>query len=66
MSKHTRRTLELAFLVIVVLWLIGRVPSYSYVRISGPEGTTVVECTGPWPPTIQVVGPDGASVRRTD
>jgi len=59
MTKRTRRTLEVVALAILVLMLLGRLPNYSYVRVSGPEGTTVVESTGPGPHTIQVKGADG-------
>lgn len=60
MSKRNRRTVELVLLAIAVLALLGRLPSYSYVRVNGPEGTTVIERSGPGPHTVQVIGPDGA------
>lgn len=60
MSKRTRHTVELVLLAILVLALLGRLPSYSYVRVSGPDGTTVVETSGSGPHTVQVIGPDGS------
>jgi hypothetical protein len=60
MSKHTRRTLEVILLATFVLLLLGRLPSYSYVRITGPDGTTVVEHSGTGPLTVQVIGSDGS------
>ena len=60
MSKCTRRTIEIVLLAVLVLALLGRLPSYSYVRVSGPEGTTIIEHSGPGPHTIQVMGPDGS------
>jgi hypothetical protein len=60
MSKHTRRTLEVILLATFVLLLLGRLPSYSYVRITGPDGTTVVEQSGIGPHTVQVIGSDGS------
>jgi hypothetical protein len=56
--KQTRRTLELLLLALLVLAVLGRLPSFSYVRVSGPDGTTVVEHTGPGPHTVMVVGKD--------
>jgi hypothetical protein len=60
MTKRTRRTLELVLLAIVVLVLLGRLPSYTYVRVSGESGTTVIEHTGPGPHRVHVEGPDGS------
>jgi len=60
MTKRTRRTIEIALLALVVLFVLGRLPSYSYVRVSGPEGTTVIEVSGPGPYTVEVIGPDGS------
>jgi hypothetical protein len=59
MSKRTRRTLEIGLVILVILFALGRLPSYSYVRVSGPEGTTVIESSGPGPHTVRVEGPDG-------
>jgi hypothetical protein len=60
MTKRTRRTVELVLLAIVVLALLGRLPSYTYVRVSGPEGMTVIESSGTGPQSVQVIGPDGS------
>lgn len=60
MSKRTRRMLEIAALVILVLAVLGRLPSYSYIHIRGPEGTTVIEHSGPGPHSVQVIGRDGS------
>ena len=60
MTRRSHRTLEVIALAILILTLLGRLPSYSYVRVSGPEGTTVIEHSGPGPHTVQVVVPDGA------
>jgi hypothetical protein len=60
MTNRRHRTLEVIALAILILTLVGRLPSYSYVRVSGPEGTTVIEYSGPGPHTVQVAGPDGA------
>jgi len=63
MSKRTRRSVEIVVLVILVLALLGRLPSYSYVRVSGPDGTTVIESSGTGPQSVQVIGPDGSFAR---
>lgn len=63
MSKRTRRTLEIVALVILLLALLGRLPSYSYVRVTGPDGTTVIESSGTGPQAVQVIGPDGSFAR---
>jgi hypothetical protein len=60
MSKRTRRTIEIVVLVILLLGLLGRLPSYSYVRVSGPDGTTVIEQSGPGPHSVTVIGADGS------
>jgi hypothetical protein len=61
MSKRTRRTVEVVVLVLAVLMMAsGRLPSYSLVVISGPNGTTRVEHSGPGPHKVRVKGPDGA------
>ena len=60
MTKHTRRTLEVVFLAILVLMLLGRLSNYSYVRVSGPDGITVVEQAGPGPHVVRVDGADGS------
>ena len=60
MTNRTRRTIEIVTVVILVLALLGRLPSYSYVRVSGPEGTAVIEISGPGPHTVQVTGRDGS------
>jgi hypothetical protein len=60
MRKRTRRTLQIMLIVLVLLMLMsGRLPSYSLVVVSGPNGTTRVERTGPGPHTVRVEGPDG-------
>ena len=59
MSKRTRRTFELVFLALLILYLLGRLPSYSYVRVTGEKCTTVVEQTGPGPHKVRVEAPDG-------
>jgi hypothetical protein len=60
MSKRTRRTLELVLLALLVLAALGRLPSYSFVRVTGPDGTTVVEHAGPGPHTVTIVNKDGS------
>jgi len=65
MSKRTRRTIEIAILVLVLLALAGRLPSYSYVRVSGPDGTTVIEQSGPGPHSVTVVGSDGSFAKSS-
>jgi hypothetical protein len=61
MSKRTRRTLQIALLVLVLLMLVsGRLPSYSLIVVSGPNGTTRIERSGPGPHKVHVEGPDGA------
>jgi hypothetical protein len=63
MSKRTRRTFELVLLALLILFLLGRLPSYSYVRVTAENGTTVIEQTGPGPHRIHVEGPDGSFAR---
>jgi hypothetical protein len=63
MSKHTRRTFELVLLALLILFLLGRLPSYSYVRMTDENGTTVIEHSGPGPHRIHVEGPDGSFAR---
>ena len=63
MTKRCHRTLEVIALAILILTLLGRLPSYSYVRIGGENGPTVIELTGPGPHRVYVQGPDGAVVK---
>jgi hypothetical protein len=60
MTKRTRRTVEIFLIVVLLLALLGRLPSYSYVRVTGPDGTTVIESSGTGPQSVQVIGPDGS------
>ena len=60
MSKRTRRTVEIFLIVVLLLALLGRLPSYSYVRVTGPDGTTVIESSGTGAQSVQVIGPDGS------
>jgi len=60
MSKQTRRMLEVTLVAIVVLMVLGRLPKCNYVKVSGPDGTTVVESSGPGPHVIRVDGNDGS------
>jgi len=60
MTKRTRRTLELVLLALLIVFLLGRLPSYSYVRVSDENGTTIIEQSGPGPHRIHVEGPDGS------
>ena len=60
MTKRTRRTIEILLLALLVLFVLCRLPSYTYVRVSGPDGTTVIEHSGPGPHTVEVIGPDGS------
>jgi hypothetical protein len=60
MTKRTRQILEIILLAFVVLLLLGRLPSYSFIMVSGPEGKTLIEHTGPGPHTVRVEGPDGS------
>ncbi|HEX3148689.1 MAG TPA: hypothetical protein VHR66_11430 [Gemmataceae bacterium] len=60
MSKRTWRLLQLALLAVVLGMLAGRLPGYSLVVVRGPNGTTVVEHSGPGPHVVRVEGPDGA------
>ena len=63
MCKRTRRTVEMVFLALLILFLLGRLPSYSYVRVGGENAPTVIEITGPGPHRIHVEGPDGSFVK---
>ena len=65
MTKRTRRTVEIALVALLVLALLGRLPSYSYVRVSGPDGTTVIESSGTGPQSVQVIGPDGSFAKSS-
>ena len=61
MPKRTCRTVQLVLVVLVILMFVSaRLPKYSLVIISGPNGTTRVERSGPGPHRVLVEGPDGA------
>jgi hypothetical protein len=63
-TKHTRRSMKLLFLAMIVLWLLGGARSNSIVVIRGPTGWTVIEYEGPGPHIIEHKSTDGSlSVR---